>query len=113
MQKALLITLMALALAGCKTQKTEQDPTPAQNVAAAQAGGHLYSDALLDVIADDQCWVSKVNGFAPRAVKQVKADMWQVSTQMDITLSVLKLGPGKCDITWMDEQGHSGILTAK
>ena len=71
-----------------------------------------YEDDLLSVVVDGSCQVKKVNGFAPVRTKHLKKDMDEVQTKMGVTLSVLYMND-RCDITWTDKQGRSGILKQK
>ena len=73
-----------------------------------------YADDILDVQVGRKCSVKKVNGFTPLRVKHVKSDIDEVETRMGITLSVLKLPDGRCDITWTDKNSsRMGVLVAK
>jgi hypothetical protein len=121
MKKLLIIAAMALSASACAQPHAHRHLNGGTQVADAQ-GSHgqyaeksvyTYADSLLEVQVDDNCAVSKVNGFAPLHVKHVKKDMTEVTTRMDVTLSVLKLAPSQCDITWTDKSGKTGILKVK
>lgn len=129
MKKQLVLTLAAaLALTACSANaitekyrkqlqhehKTQAEDAQGPNGKFAEPAFYTYADDFLEVVADESCKVKTVNGFAPTGVKHPSKDMDQVSTRMGVTVSVLKLPPNKCDITWMNEKtGKSGILKVK
>ncbi|EDY2030060.1 hypothetical protein GTB64_004502 [Salmonella enterica] len=114
MKKLLVIAVLALSASACAQPNAHRNlhgKTQVQDAHGENAQAlYTYADSLLEVQVDDNCNVKKVNGFAPKHVKHVKKDMTQVTTQMGPVLSVLKLAPSQCDITWMDKSGKTGIL---
>lgn len=95
-----------------KEHKTMNDDAHGKHVAPTKNGGlQTFSDNVIEVQADSKCNVKKVNGFAPKGIKHVKADMAQVKTAMGATISVLKNKDGSCDMTWTNEDNQSGVLT--
>ncbi|EBA6160060.1 hypothetical protein H8U31_001302 [Salmonella enterica] len=94
--------------------KTQLEDAEGPNRQFAGSGSYVYADDFLEVVADDDCKVKTVNGFPPAGVKHPDKNLDQVATKMGVTVSVLKLAPNKCDITWMNEKtGKSGILKVK
>lgn len=101
-----------------REHKTQQDDVSGDHTAptkGANAGLHTYADNVIEVQADLKCNVKKVNGFAPASVSKVVkgTNIRTVKTKMGATISVEKRDDGTCDMTWTDEDGHSGILVAK
>lgn len=84
--------------------------TQVQDAGPGAEASYTYADNAVEAIVNDACRVKKVNGFAPSSVKQVKKNMWEVGTRAGFTLSVMKIAPSQCDITWTNKQGKSGIL---
>ncbi|EJG5414293.1 hypothetical protein NAD41_000894 [Salmonella enterica] len=125
MNKSIVIAVAAvLGLTACsanaisekyRKQLEHEHKTQVQDARPVDGGNatYVYADNMIEVQADHNCRVKKVNGFAPKSVKQVKKDMWQVQTAMGATLSVLKIADSQCDITWTNKSGQSGVLAIK
>ncbi|EPT1451955.1 hypothetical protein ACVOZ6_003543 [Escherichia coli] len=115
---ALIVGLSACS-ANAITEKYRKQLEHDHKTQVQDAGGssnsavYVYADNSLEVQVDHTCRVRKVNGFAPKGIKQVKKDMWQVQTAMGATLSVLKIADSQCDITWTNKSGQSGVLAVK
>ncbi|HAV1601533.1 TPA: hypothetical protein JG832_002423 [Enterobacter hormaechei subsp. xiangfangensis] len=122
MKKTLLAVVLATVAAAAVTpahalsesyrnKLAREHKTQVEDAAPVNGGNatYVYADNVLEVQVDHNCRVKKANGFKPRVVKQVKKDMWEVTTGAGVVLSVLKLGDSQCDITWT-QGSKSGIL---
>ncbi|EAB4417274.1 hypothetical protein D7B12_17745 [Salmonella enterica] len=74
---------------------------------------YTYADDIIEAQIDDTCTVLKVNGFPPTKMKHISKELDEFETEMDVTLSVLLLPGDKCDVTWTNKSGQSGILTIR
>ena len=81
-----------------------------------------YADATLEVKVNEHCQVQKVNGVPPLQITHVEKGLDNVVTRTGITLTIQRLDAPltstssmlhqfyRCDITWTDEQGQTGVL---
>ncbi|EDL8065284.1 hypothetical protein CTA21_24525 [Salmonella enterica] len=124
MKKQIVLALtVALGLTACsasaisekyRKQLEHEHKTQVQDAHGSNNSAvYVYGDDTIEAQVDHTCRVKKVNGFAPKSIKQVKKDMWQVQTAMGATLSVLKIADSQCDITWTNKSGQSGVLAVK
>lgn len=106
-----MASLPAHAISEKYRQQLEREhKTQVQDANQSVEPSYVFADKVFKVIVNDACRVKKVNGLPPAHIKQVTKNIWEIGTRNGATLSVKKLGPSQCDITWTDTKGKYGIL---